>query len=319
MPNIATAPGAELVPLGRGEQPERERERLRRISREPVRLPAPDSPDQKMRRADDHQRPVPTIIIDKSALFRAGLVHTLTGTRFRVVADCPSLGELPPKALTQRQTLLLLGLDKETDAVLAQVPLLAERHRGLQVIVLSERFSPEEALSAITSAGSSYLIKDEISPEVLLKSLELASLGSVVVSRGFADGIVNSRAAVADEAVAPKEAVAESEGLWSLEPPQRAAALSSRERVILSRLMRGASNKHIARDLGIAEATVKVHVKSLLRKVRVRNRTQAAMWGINNFGPALTDQIDEQPNLLEADGRRIEPRPVESAIRELRD
>jgi two-component system nitrate/nitrite response regulator NarL len=61
--------------------------------------------------------------------------------------------------------------------------------------------------------------------------------------------------------------------------------LSDREHVILMHLTEGASNKHIARELNIAEATVKVHVKSLLRKIRVNNRTQAAMWAINHVGP----------------------------------
>ena len=56
--------------------------------------------------------------------------------------------------------------------------------------------------------------------------------------------------------------------------------LSDRERTILTHLMEGASNKHIARELNIAEATVKVHVKNLLGKIRVKNRTQAAMWGM---------------------------------------
>jgi two-component system, NarL family, nitrate/nitrite response regulator NarL len=46
--------------------------------------------------------------------------------------------------------------------------------------------------------------------------------------------------------------------------------------------MLGESNKVIARKLEIAEATVKVHVKAILRKVRVRNRTQAAMWAMQN-------------------------------------
>jgi hypothetical protein len=50
------------------------------------------------------------------------------------------------------------------------------------------------------------------------------------------------------------------------------------------RLTQGASNKHIARELNIAEATVKVHVKSLLGKIGVKNRTQAAMWAMGR-GP----------------------------------
>jgi two-component system nitrate/nitrite response regulator NarL len=47
--------------------------------------------------------------------------------------------------------------------------------------------------------------------------------------------------------------------------------------------MQGSSNKLIARDLGVAEATVKVHIKTILRKVKVANRTQAAMWAQQNL------------------------------------
>lgn len=65
-------------------------------------------------------------------------------------------------------------------------------------------------------------------------------------------------------------------------PPVRAARLSDREAEILQCLMNGASNKLIARDLKIAEATVKVHVKGLLRKMQLQNRTQAAIWAVNN-------------------------------------
>ncbi len=56
--------------------------------------------------------------------------------------------------------------------------------------------------------------------------------------------------------------------------------------MILEQLMQGAPNKHIARELNIADATVKVHLKSLLRKIRVDNRTQAAMWGRKGSCPA---------------------------------
>ena len=58
--------------------------------------------------------------------------------------------------------------------------------------------------------------------------------------------------------------------------------LSPREKAILSCLIEGDSNKCIARKIDIAEATVKVHVKAILRKIRVHNRTQAAIWGMNN-------------------------------------
>lgn len=59
-------------------------------------------------------------------------------------------------------------------------------------------------------------------------------------------------------------------------------ALSAREAEILRCLVRGASNKEIARNLGMAEATVKVHLKAILRKIHVKNRTQAAIWAVNH-------------------------------------
>ena len=58
--------------------------------------------------------------------------------------------------------------------------------------------------------------------------------------------------------------------------------LSEREREIMGCLVHGKSNKVIARQLGITEATVKVHLKAVLRKLNVSNRTQAAIWAVRN-------------------------------------
>jgi two-component system nitrate/nitrite response regulator NarL len=59
--------------------------------------------------------------------------------------------------------------------------------------------------------------------------------------------------------------------------------LSARETVILRCLMQGDSNKLIARRFDITEATVKVHVKAILRKIHAKNRTQAAIWAASNL------------------------------------
>jgi two-component system, NarL family, nitrate/nitrite response regulator NarL len=65
------------------------------------------------------------------------------------------------------------------------------------------------------------------------------------------------------------------------------AALSDRELEILSCLASGDSNKIIARTCQIAESTVKLHLKSILRKIHVQNRTQAAIWALQNNPPGL--------------------------------
>jgi two-component system nitrate/nitrite response regulator NarL len=64
--------------------------------------------------------------------------------------------------------------------------------------------------------------------------------------------------------------------------PRNCPRLSTREWQILSGLVKGHANKVIARDCNITEATVKVHMKSILRKIRVDNRTQAAVWALEN-------------------------------------
>jgi two-component system nitrate/nitrite response regulator NarL len=67
-----------------------------------------------------------------------------------------------------------------------------------------------------------------------------------------------------------------------------ASRLSARQQSILGCLVQGDSNKAIARKMALAEATVKVHIKAILRKVRVRNRTQAAIWAKSN-GSFITE------------------------------
>ena len=72
--------------------------------------------------------------------------------------------------------------------------------------------------------------------------------------------------------------------------------LSEREEQILKSVVKGHGNKMIARTLDIAEATVKVHMKSVLRKIRVANRTQAAIWALEN-GYAANNLHPELPRL----------------------
>jgi two-component system nitrate/nitrite response regulator NarL len=75
----------------------------------------------------------------------------------------------------------------------------------------------------------------------------------------------------------------ESNGAWVPE-------LSTREKCILRCLIFGDSNKVVARKMDIAEATVKVHIKAILRKIRAQNRTQAAIWAMNNASWVRTSE-----------------------------
>jgi len=237
---------------------------------------------------------VPIVLVDQSALFRAGLRHILSGSGFRVTADCSSIDDVAPDAFGGVSTVAVIGLDRDVVAVLHRVRELKAQHLKLRVIMLG--IDAEQLVAAIDSGADGYLLRDEVEPRTLLKSLEMVLADGVVVPQGFiklmsmvtrqedASPVVNVPASVLVCAETPLEAVRPSTGpiIQDAAAPVNSdlARLSQRERLILTHLTVGASNKQIARDLYVAEATVKAHVKNLLRKLRVNNRTQAAMWTI---------------------------------------
>ena len=190
--------------------------------------------------------------------------------------------------LGDKPSLLLISLYEEVPAVFQQLASLSER--GLHIVVLTERFDPEELVAALTAGVAGYFLKDEVSSDVLVKALELALLGEVIISKSLTK--------------APKEWVQLQPDAVSIvqvgkaglasEQPQAAndaaqandvRRLSNRQQTILDLLGQGSSNKHIARQLNISEATVKVHVKGVYRKIGVNNRTQAALWARDHVRP----------------------------------
>ncbi|MBD0316775.1 MAG: response regulator transcription factor [Nitrospiraceae bacterium] len=115
-------------------------------------------------------------------------------------------------------------------------------------------------LAAMGGGADGIQIKN-VSPEALIQSLQLIMLGEKVFPTNLASMLL---------------------GMNTISPQHSIRGLSPREQEILQALVTGASNKTIAIRLGITEATVKVHLKTLLRKIDVNNRTQAAIWAMNN-------------------------------------
>jgi two-component system, NarL family, nitrate/nitrite response regulator NarL len=138
-------------------------------------------------------------------------------------------------------------------------------------VVLSGRYSHGHLLHSLRAGASGYLLNDTTC-EALIKSLELVSLGAHMLPPQALD-LLSGEACGEDPAT---HAVAHS--------PQ---ALSSREVEVLRCLSQGKANKVIAREWGISEATVKVHVKAILRKIQVKNRTEAALWARDHGVGAL--------------------------------
>ena len=127
-------------------------------------------------------------------------------------------------------------------------------------------------------AQSVALLVKSASRESFVRSHELAALGETLVPRELLAHVhpEGKRQLRASNRI--HEFAKEVEPIARNGAPQ----LSGRERSILHCLVQGASNKVIARRIGIAESTVKVHVKTILRKIHACNRTQAAIWAMKN-------------------------------------
>jgi two-component system nitrate/nitrite response regulator NarL len=257
------------------------------------------------------KKSIAVIITHPGTLFREGLRQILMGTQFRPVHTAPEFDEIAEKNLASAQKCLwLMGLEKFSAASFDSLRRVRATKPELTIVVLAERHTVEDVLPAL-EAGASGFLDDGISHERLIKALELIVLGETVVPAQFLHTV---RQRLSGELVkpAPQSLVAltwtascavaadmptEAErliddgtriiddGTRIIDDGTRIAPrLSSRELAILRLFMEGASNKVIARQLAIAEATVKVHNKAILRKLRLQNRTQAAVWAHSNLG-----------------------------------
>lgn len=130
---------------------------------------------------------------------------------------------------------------------------------------------------------SAYLLK-RINFVTLVKSLELVMLGESLFP---ADVLMEIGKEHGVDIQVEKEVIA-----YSPPPSSSGRGLSAREMQILKCLIQGDSNKVIARRLQIGEATVKVHIKAILRKIRVQNRTQAAIWAVNHLEPVPAPELN---------------------------
>lgn len=247
-----------------------------------VRKP-PAGPD-KNDDAVPHRRAV--VVVDRNLLFRAGLIHALDHSRFDVLAESSSLEDVPFGRLTVGQAILLLiGLESaRTGTVLPALRDWRRRYNDLTVIILSDHNWTESLPSDRAEIGDvvdALLPNESVSSESISHAVDLVLLGMSVMPQEFLRHAGFNGAAATALAPRKQEMIAGSGSVHlSIDTEQCAAvSLTVREKLILSHLTNGDSNKHIARAIGIAEPTVKIHVRNLMRKTDTRNRTQAAMWG----------------------------------------
>ena len=250
------------------------------------------------------QYPFGTIIAGKTSLFKEGLVELLRSANFRILTSVSSADDLPAgKAEPSQQLFLIVHTGGNFSSAIEQIELFRSRQPSGRIAIVADRYRLDELDSAFRAGANGYFVA-VMTSHILIKSLELVMMGETVFPPAFLSFAINPESHCAQE-----EAPQDDRRQIAIAADEEAAPrLSPREKSILRCLIEGDSNKSIARKTDITEATVKVHVKAILRKIRVRNRTQAAIWGMNNgwlerstpsHSPTLIPALTKRPPLVE--------------------
>jgi two-component system nitrate/nitrite response regulator NarL len=233
-----------------------------------------------------------TIVVESRLLVREALKSLMANNSYRVVCDIGSTAEFSAMSgLSDDPKLVILGA-QSTENALSEAVSARKLWPDSKIILLYEYLSPADFQKVLMSEING-CVPLFASPDTLISSLDM------VVTKGARVMVVGHTQRLAIQAAQPgqsnqseiklqsdgaeHEDVSVSTGALQ-QPPMNVHPLhlSEREAQILDGLVKGHANKVIARTCDITEATVKVHMKSILRKIRVDNRTQAAIWAMAN-------------------------------------
>ncbi len=217
------------------------------------------------------------LVIDDHTLFRRGLIALLSQDgRFRLAGQAGDMGEALRCCVDKPDVILL---DNHLPGVrgIDGIPALKDAYAGARILMLTVSENEQDLAAAMLAGADGYLLKT-VETEQLCDSIEKVLMGECVISPDMMTKFVT---AFRSKAPAPKQL---DESLTPVDPTEELAvdsamdSLSVREREILVLIARGDSNKLIARELDIAETTVKVHVQHIFRKLNLNSRVQVAVY-----------------------------------------
>jgi len=204
------------------------------------------------------------LLIDDHPMLRNGVKQLIAlDERLQVVSEAGNgtlgvelAGELDPD-------LILLDLNMPGMNGLDTLVQLRTIELSGRIVVFSVSDHEDDVVNALKRGADGYLLKD-MEPEELLKSLHQAAAGQMVLSETLTNVLV---ASLRENRPSDERDIEQ---------------LTRRERDILKLISQGMTNKAIARKLSITESTVKVHVKHLLKKMKLKSRVEAAVWALQS-------------------------------------
>lgn len=200
------------------------------------------------------------LIIDDHALFRVGLQGLLEQRGIKVADAVASGIEGIQRAEELGPDIVLLDLRMPDMGGLEVLKKLRESMPAMPVVMLTTSNEEADLIKSLRSGAQGYLLKD-MEPDELVSALRDIEKGRNVVAQDLTDALARM--------VQGDTNVEDDDGPFS--------ELTPREMEILCLLAEGQSNKLIARNLGISDGTVKLHVKAILRKLGIHSRVEAAV------------------------------------------
>jgi two-component system nitrate/nitrite response regulator NarL len=222
-------------------------------------------------------RLVSIAIVSRNEIERQGLKSILIEKSFEVVGAYRDHLDLDLDRFAKDGGTPLVLIDSSTDEESLETCRYVHEHwPSSKIVIIATGCHGQIVLDAFRAGIDGYVFR-QVSVDSLAEMLKLVALGEKIIpSQVFFD----------------LDALQKSGNQDTSNVSISDANLSDREVQIMQALIRGEANKIIARSMDISEATVKVHVKSILRKLGVMNRTQAAIWGM---GRRISEKQDSKP------------------------
>ncbi len=218
-------------------------------------------------------------LIDDHNLFRSGVKALLARQPdFEVVGEAADGLEGLKRAKQLKPDVVLLDLNMPGISGREAVKMLVEELPHTQVLMLTVSEDAEDLMDTLKSGARGYLLKN-IDADYLVESIRRAARGEAVMSPQMTSKLVRGLQAGGAEVVLTQTAEKD--------------RVSPREREVLALLARGASNKEMARELQLAESTIKIHVQNILRKLNLSSRVQAAVYAVERGIVEKTNKNNE--------------------------
>lgn len=208
------------------------------------------------------------LIVDDQALIRTGIATLLARKPdIEVVGQAGNGAEAIERAAALDPDVVLMDLMMPVLDGVEATRLLAAKGPRPAVIILTTFRDDEQVFRGLAAGARGYLLKD-MDHKALADAVRTVAGGGALLHPEITAQLLPHLGRMAgDGAPAPEPA-----------EPERLAILTERERAILALLARGSTNQEISDGLLISVGTVKNHISSILSKLDVRDRTQAALW-----------------------------------------